>query len=69
MPKASTIVKLRIHLELGTQVKTKDEDGGGGHGVNLRENCWATGHNMASERPRGGLELEFTWRRPSGNYN
>jgi hypothetical protein len=21
--------------------------------VNLRENCWATGHNMAAERPQG----------------
>ncbi len=50
-------------MELGTQVKKKD----GLHlSVNLRENCWATGHNMAAERPQGGLELEFTWMWPSG---
>jgi hypothetical protein len=30
MPKASTMVKLQIHMELETQVKKKDEDGGGG---------------------------------------
>jgi hypothetical protein len=24
-----------------------------------------TGHNMAAERPQGGLELVFTWRRPT----
>ncbi len=25
-----------------------------------------SGDNMAAERPQGGLELEFTWRRLSG---
>jgi hypothetical protein len=34
--------------------------------VNLRDNCWLLGTIMAAERPQGGLELEFTWRRPSG---
>jgi hypothetical protein len=34
--------------------------------VNLKENDWVTGDNMAAERPQGAMELELTWRRPSG---
>jgi hypothetical protein len=32
--------------------------------VSLRE-LEATGHNMAAERPKGGLKLKFIRRRPS----
>ncbi len=61
-------------MELRTQIKKQDEDGA--PPLLISENELLV-YNMAAERPQGGLEVDFTCRRPSGiiqlnglvNYN
>ncbi len=50
-------------MELRTQIKKQDEDGA--PPLLISENELLV-YNMAAERPQGGLEVDFTWRRPLG---